>query len=79
MNPILLALACGFGQYPALDGDGNETCVQAQTGEIRRIEGDLSHCPTGTMPLLTERGAACVQKDARTPYLAIFAQGAESE
>ena len=64
MNPaILLALACGWGQYPALDQYGNETCLQAQTGEVRRIEGRLSDCPTGTMPRLTPQGSACVQKD----------------
>ena len=51
-----------------LDSYGNSTCVQAQTGEIRRIEGDLHPCPTGTLPLLTERGAACVQKDSGQPY-----------
>ncbi|MFM2006580.1 MAG: hypothetical protein RLZZ09_2235 [Pseudomonadota bacterium] len=68
MNPILIALACGWGQQPMLDAYGNATCVQAQTGEVRRIEGRLSDCPTGTLPLLTERGPACVQKDLAQPY-----------
>lgn len=64
----LAALTCGFGQYPALDQYGNETCVQSQTGEIRRIEGNLSECPTGSISRLTARGSACVQKDTGRPY-----------
>jgi hypothetical protein len=68
MNPILIALACGGRQQPMLDVNGNATCVQAQTGEVRRIEGRLSDCPTGALPLLTERGSACVQKDTGQPY-----------
>jgi hypothetical protein len=68
MKEMLIALACGWGQYPALDAYGNETCVQAQTGQVRQMEGRLSDCPTGTMPRLTERGSACVQKDTGQPY-----------
>ena len=31
-NPgILVALACGWGQYPALDEYGNEACIEAKT------------------------------------------------
>lgn len=64
----LIALACGWGQYPALDQYGNEACIQAHTGEIRRIEGRLSDCPTGSMPRLTPQGSACVQKDTGQNY-----------
>lgn len=65
---VLATLTCGYGQYPILDGYGNETCVQSQTGEVRRIEGNLSECPTGSMPRLTARGSACVQKDTGRAY-----------
>lgn len=65
---VLATLTCGYGQYPALDGYGNETCVQSKTGEVRRIEGSLADCPTGTLPRLTARGSACVQKDTGQPY-----------
>ena len=51
-----------------LDAYGNSTCVQAQTGEVRKIEGRLSDCPTGMMPRLTQQGSACVQKDTGRPY-----------
>jgi hypothetical protein len=68
MKPVLIALACGWGQQPMLDHYGNSTCVQAQTGEVRRVEGGLSDCPTGMVPRLTPQGPACVQKDTGQPY-----------
>ena len=63
---LTLAMACGWGQQPMLDAYGNSTCVQA--GETRKIEGRLSDCPNGMIPLLTQYGPACVQKDTAQPY-----------
>jgi hypothetical protein len=70
MNPFILTLAfaCGFQQVPVLDAYGNETCRDAPTGTTRSIEGSLSDCPTGTMPLLTDQGPACVGKDDGVRY-----------
>jgi hypothetical protein len=68
MKPVLIALACGWGQQPMLDAYGNSTCVQAQTGEVRKVEGSLADCPTGMIPLLTPQGPACVQKDTAQHY-----------
>jgi hypothetical protein len=51
-----------------VDQYGNSTCVQAQTGEVRQIEGSLTDCPTGMMPRLTVQGPACVQKDTGQSY-----------
>lgn len=69
-NTVILAMAmsCGWGQQPMLDAYGNSTCVQAATGEVRKVEGRLSDCPTGMMPLLTQYGPACVQKDTAKSY-----------
>ena len=68
MKPLLVALACGWGQQPMLDAYGNSTCVQAATGETRKVEGRISDCPTGMMPRLTPQGPACVHKDTAQPY-----------
>lgn len=71
MKPLILALVCGFGQHLNLDPYGNETCVYNDTGEAQRISGGLSHCPTGSMPLLTDQGPACVQKDSGVRYFSV--------
>jgi hypothetical protein len=47
MNQILLTPACDFGQYPVLDGDGNETCVQTQIGIMPYSRRGGSMCAEG--------------------------------
>lgn len=37
MKPLLVALACGWGQQPMLDPYGNSTCVQAARGNPEAI------------------------------------------
>jgi hypothetical protein len=60
---IVLALApviCGFGQVERLDQFGNSTCVQVETGEVRRIESNTGGpCPGGSYPNATVRGSGC--------------------
>jgi hypothetical protein len=68
MTLALAVTSCGWGQQPMLDAYGNSTCVQAQTGESRKVDGSLADCPTGMIPLLTQYGPACVQKDTAQPY-----------
>lgn len=58
---LLLALApivCGWGQIEKLDAYGNSTCVQVETGHVRRIESNTGGpCPGGSYPRLQPNGS----------------------
>ena len=70
---MILALApvvCGFGQVERLDAYGNSTCVQTQTGEVRRIESStVGPCPNGSYPRLQPNGSTgCTMPSAGRTY-----------
>ena len=71
MNAVLVlaAVVCGFGQVERLDQYGNSTCVQVETGDIRRIESNTGGpCPGGAYPNATVRGSGCTQPGVGTYY-----------
>lgn len=62
MTPFMILalapIACGWGQVERLDQYGNSTCVQAQTGEVRRIENNTGGpCPGGSYPRSQPNGS----------------------